>query len=181
MLSRLAAAAALALAPLPSSAEATFWKNVAGWDVAFYDGDQGCSASTTFEGGITFYLGLASDADGVYLTIFMTNPQWASIAEGQTYDIFVRFGSRAPWNLDMNGATGGGGLSFLHDASAPDAQRFIDEFMDANAMEWTYKGNSLGRLSLSGSTRAFREVITCTQSYLDAAGGDPFSASDPFQ
>ena len=183
----IALAAALAASAGPAAAEATHWKSVSGWDISFYSSDQGCSAYTVFEGGLTFYLGLATDTDGIYLSILMTNPDWQSIGDGKTYNVAVQFGRRSPWNLDMIGhsTTSGRSLTFLHDANARDAQRFVSEFMRADRMSWTYGGQSLGILSLRGSSRAFQETMACTESFLRAGGNtDPFSngnGGDPFK
>jgi hypothetical protein len=186
MSQRLGLAAALLALATPAAADVVHWKDVSGWDISFYSSDQGCSAYTVFEGGISFYLGLATDADTIYLSIYMTSPDWHSIEDGKSYDVAVQFGRRAPWNLDMAGHAdqNGTSLTFMHDATEDDAQRFVNEFMRETRMEWSYLGNSLGVLSLRGSSRAFQEAIACTESYLQATGAaDPFAsgATDPFK
>jgi len=184
MFTRLAAVMAV-LAAAPAGADVVHWKSVGYWDISYFPSDHGCSASTAYEKGISFDIGVSTNSSGAYLIVYLYNSAWTSIEDGKSYPLTVQFGHSAPWNIDMNGQVvdGDPALSFSHDFGSKEAQNFMTEFMQANSMEWTYNGTSLGVLSLRGSSAALREAVNCTKSYLDAAGSsDPFSGSpDPFR
>jgi len=65
------------------------------------------------------------------------------------------------------------------DATANEADLFIDEFQRENSMRREFNDNLLGHYTLRGSRRAFDEVIACQRSYINASdsGSDPFANS----
>lgn len=171
-------------------AETTLWKTVGWWDISFYPNAAGCSAFASYDGGISFFLGLDGSGDEMAMEVLLFDEKWKSIEEGKDYEVKVAFGNETPWTLDMTGrkADTVSGLRILIPISSEQAANFADEFMRSSHMEWTYEGVSLGRLGLDGSRQAFSEAIDCTKSYQEAIGqsSDPFSgaspnAGDPFQ
>ncbi|GGH22495.1 hypothetical protein GCM10010973_07830 [Cribrihabitans marinus] len=171
-----------------AKAEITDWKTIGWWDISFYSGSEGCSAFAAYDGGFSFFIGLAGRED-LYLEIFIANKDWRSIEEGKEYEVTAKFGNESPWNLEMTGSVDDDfrALRLYVPADSDDAGRFVQEFMRETKMRWTYEGADLGLYKLNGSRRAFKEVVACTKSYRDAvrSSSDPFSrsstGSDPFE
>ena len=183
-----AIAAALTVLPLAAQAETIKWKDVGAWDISFYPGSEGCQAFAVFEEGTAFFIGFDNTDDLLALDVTLIDSRWSSIEDGKEYPITVKFGNETPWTLDMNGILVDDypGLNIMIDAGKDQAALFVDEFQRKTSMEWSYSGSSLGRYTLSGSRRAFDEVVACQQSYFQALEGqsDPFagggSSTDPF-
>jgi len=187
---RLCLVGTLCLGSAAAAAEPTLWKTVGWWDVKFYPDDKGCSASTVFEAGTTFFIGFSMIENDLGFEIYMYDKSWGSIEKGKEYPIRVTFGDETPWDLDMTGVesvNGWPGLRFWNSADSGKIDRFLGEFQRELSMEWRYRGSSLGKLSLRGSRAAFTEVMACQTSFLDAlADRDPFAdgstspGGDPF-
>ena len=134
--------------------------------------------------GTGLYLGLVgADAD-LHVELLVFNVDWHSIEQDRDYPIELRMDDGAPWDLTMSGIRGDGarGLGFYYPADTEVAGGLMEELMGGSTVELWYRGTSLARLSLTGSARAYEEVVACTRSYRDAvmATADPFAAADPF-
>jgi len=179
--------AAPALAPAPAMAEVVLWKKVAGWDVSFYSGNDGCLAFTTYEEGTAFFIGF-NKIDGThFIDVTLMDNAWGSIEDGKDYAIKAYFGDETPWDLEMTGKDYDGTPGLTGNFNLDDASLLVEEFQRETSMQWMYQGASLGRYTLRGSRVAFDEVLNCQRSYNDAVSGmnDPFSggpkrAADPF-
>ncbi len=175
--------AALAAAPaFIATADPIDWKTVAGWDISFYPAAEGCQAFAKFEEGTAFFIGFDNTDDILAIEVTLMDSRWASIEEGRDYEIEVTFGDETPWSLSMSGMDYGGlpGLNIMFDATGDKAELFIREFRRETHMTWKYGQATLGRFSLSGSRRAFDEVLRCQKSYLEALGGPNAPFDDPF-
>lgn len=178
---------ATALFPAAVFADTIDWKVVGGWDISFYPSSEGCQALAVFEEDTAFFIGFDATENELSLDVTLLDPRWASIEDGRAYEIEVAFGDETPWTLEMDGIRTDDypGLNILIDAGTEEAGLFIDEFQRETSMRWHYSGTELGRFTLSGSRRAFEEVIACQRSYMDARSSteDPFhpgDGSDPF-
>ena len=179
-----AAGMAVAMAPMPGHADPVLWKQSGDWEIAFYQEDHGCSAYAEFVDGTGLYLGLVdADAD-LHVEFLVFNLDWQSIEQDEEYAIQLRLDDGQPWDLAMFGIRQDGvrGLSFHYPAETEVAGELMGELMGGSTVELWYLGTSLARLSLTGSARAYEEVVACTRSYRDAvmATADPFAADDPF-
>jgi len=156
-----------------SAADSVFWKTVGNWDVSIDTSvGQGCFASATWKSGTFLRIGLNPEVDNFYLLI--GNEKWSTLRAGQEYDIQIRFDNRAPWDVSANGFQfNDGGTVYLHAASTKD--EFIKEFMRLSRMKISFQGKDIDTLRLTGSSRAFKEVLACQ----DAADKRNESA-DPF-
>lgn len=165
-----------------SHANPVDWKAVGGWDVSYYPNSGGCQAYALFEEGAAFFIGFDNNDDVLTLDITALDGRWTDIQDGIEYDIRLKFGDEAPWSLAMDGVVLDGypGLNIMIDASSDESDLFIDEFQREASMEWSVEGTRLGRYTLSGSRRAFEEVITCQDSYAASvtANADPEITED---
>ena len=163
-------------------AKETNWKDINGWNISFYPGTGACMAYTTYTDGVAFFIGLSKKDDTLNFEMTLMNNKWKSIEDKKEYEVVVTFGNETPWTLEMTGVKFDStwGMEFRHPAGAEKAGKFVKEFMREVDMEWTYKGQQLGFLSLSNSRAAFEEAVACTKSYQAAVGSnsDPFSAGD---
>jgi hypothetical protein len=174
---RLILAFALVLAPLAAAAQARSYQSIGWWDVSYYPASAGCAATAEFDNGLVFLIGLDTSTGQLGLQVGLLHSDWGSIREDQEYQVEVKFGHRQPWSLTMYGARLDGlyGLENIWPAESDSAGNFVDEFMAATNMRWSYGGQLLGDLSLKDSRRAMNAAIECTQHYLGSGGGpDPF-------
>ena len=183
--------AALIAGATVAPADIIDWKTVDGWDISFYPGSAGCQAFALFEENTAFFIGYDSTENQLSLDVTILDESWASIEDGTEYPIKLRFGDESAWTLNMDGVRLDGypGLNIMIDATSAEARLFIEEFQHERSMEWRYQKTVLGRYTLSGSRKAFDEVIACQRSYTQAmtSDADPFAASpasdsdsDPF-
>lgn len=157
--------------------DSIFWKSVGNWDVSIDTSvGYGCFASATWESGTFLRLGFNPEADNFYMLV--GNGKWTSLRAGEEYDIQIKFDSKAPWDVSATGFQfNPGELVYLHASSSK--FDFIEEFMRHNKMKISYQGKEIDTLRLTGSSRAFKEVIKC-QEDADTRGGtvaDPFAGS----
>lgn len=176
----LAGAALLASAPVAQAEDALFWKSVGDWEISVDPTiDDGCYAVATWNGGTVLRIGRNPEADNFYFLI--GNNKWASIQPDQPYDIEIRFGSRAPWEVSANGLQFNPGETvYLHAQSTK--MDFIREFQRALNMKISYQGTEIDNLKLTGSRRAWDEVEACQRAVAQrgvANANDPFAAGSP--
>lgn len=179
------------LAATPAVAQTTtHWKTVGWWDVKFFSEYGGCAAIAEYDNNTFVFIGLDTTTEDLGLRVAVLNHAWDSIAVDDRYELVIQFDRRSPWDVTMYGTDveGRRGLYNLFPATSDSAGNFIREFQRSNHMVWTYRGTELGDFSLRGTNLAFNEVMSCTESYLDAVAtpSDPFSSggntkSDPFQ
>ncbi len=165
------------VAAWPSVAQdSTLWKRIGNWDISI-DATigNGCYTLASWTGGTVFRLGLNPELDNYYVLI--GNDKWGSLKAEESYDIQLRFDDKAPWDVSMRGLQFTAGETVYLHAQSTDFD-FIDEFMLQASMTISYQGNKIETLSLSGSKRAFEEVLAC-QEHVTAQGipsDDPFAS-----
>ena len=105
----------------------------------------------------------------------MRDPDWQSLEEGKSYPIRVQFGRAAPWEADATaGRMDGFPVLFFRFRDL----NVVREFMRKREVAFIYRNRTIAVLSLSGSFRAFQEVIRCQEQVnagLIDSGTDPFS------
>lgn len=180
----------LSMTPLQVAAEVVPWKVVSNWDISFYDSVNGCLAYTSYEGGMSFFIGLINLDRDLVFEITLLNKTWKSIESEKEYTISARFRNETPWKLEMRGVETETlfGLTLNLAANSDEAGQIAEEFMREVSMDWTYDGKTLAYTTLRGSRVAFEEAVACAKSYRRAVQGseDPFSTSptrnsaDPF-
>lgn len=164
----------------------TNWKDVRGWNISYYE-DQGCQLYNG-TGKTNFWMGFYPIDDGFGWEILLENPNWRSIESGKEYSVTVKFGTRSPWSIEMEGQEWDDSFALRSlNSIGDDVIELADEFKRSNKMIWSYEGTILQEFSLSGSSVAFDELIKCQQSVMDAQKSDPFLGSsggignvDPF-
>ena len=177
MLRTLLVSAALAASPVAAQ-EAVFWKSVGNWDVSIDTTiSNGCYAIATWNGGTVLRIGLNPQEENFYLLV--GNEKWASLESGQEYDISIKFGAKAAWDVSARGLQfNPGEIVYLHAESTK--FEFIEEFMRQSSMKISYQNKEIDTLKLTGSSRAFKEVMACQQE-VDKRGtantSDPFAGS----
>jgi len=159
--------------------DSTFWKTIGNWDISIDNSvGGGCFTSANWESGTFLRLGFHPQNDNFYMLI--GNDKWTSLHPGQDYEIQIKFDRKAPWDVAATGFQFDDGETvYLHAQSTKFA--FIEEFMRHNKMKIFYQGKEIDQLRLNGSSRAFKEVITC-QEAVDmraASATDPFAGSAP--
>ena len=177
MLRTLLVSAALAASPVAAQ-EAVFWKSVGNWDVSIDTTiSNGCYAIATWNGGTVLRIGLNPLEENFYLLV--GNEKWASLESGQEYDISIKFGAKAAWDVAARGLQfSPEDVVYLHAESTK--FEFIEEFMRQSSMKISYQNKEIDTLKLTGSSRAFKEVMACQQE-VDKRGtantSDPFAGS----
>ena len=158
--------------------DGVFWKKVGDWEISIDTTiDDGCYAVAVWNGGTVLRIGLNPQEDNFYMLI--GNDKWASLQHDQPYDIEIQFGSRAPWEVSATGLQFNPGETvYLHAQSTK--TEFIREFQKALNMKVSYQGSEIDNLKLTGSRRAWDEVVRC-QAVADERGAsnvdDPFAGS----
>lgn len=183
LLATLAALAANGVLAEDSFLRETHWKDVGQWQVSYFE-NEGCQLYTTFDDGTAIWMGF-SRSDEPLFGIWLANESWTSIEDGKDYELTVKFGKATPWDIEMSGFVWDNDLHGVlnENSNAEQVDPFLEEFMSATAMEWTFEGRQIGKYSLSGSRRAIGEVFACQESFEKAMGDDPFAranAADPF-
>jgi hypothetical protein len=143
-----------------------------------------CFILHEYEDGTVLRIGLdMSSADERWYILF-GNDRWQSIEAGGEYDIAVQFDREPEWTAVAEGVDMDAPANFLY-IFGTDVE-FFDEFIYKNTLNLFYEGESIARLSLSGSARATGEMIECQEAQVSASTPDPFSGkkkksgSDPF-
>lgn len=168
--------AGLALAaPGEAAQDVLFWKDVGDWEIAIDPTIQdGCYAVATWNGGTVLRIGRNPQKDNFYFLI--GNDKWASLQPNEPYDIEIRFGNRAGWDVAATGLQFNPGETvYLHAESTK--MEFIDEFQRALNMRISYQGAEIDNLKLTGSRRAWDEVEVCQRAVASRGTGN---ANDPF-
>ena len=156
-----------------------FWKTVGNWDISIDTTiDDGCYALASWNGGTVLRIGINPSADNYYVLI--GNDKWASLQNEVDYDIQIQFGSRASWDVAARGLQFAPGETvYLHAQSTK--MDFVSEFQRALNMKISYNGNEIDNLKLTGSSRAWNEVVAC-QNEVDRRGAtnleDPFATTN---
>ncbi len=159
--------------------DAVFWKSVGDWEVSIDPTIRnGCYAVATWNGGTVLRIGLNPEEDNFYFLV--GNSKWSSLRPSTNYEVQIRFDSRAPWDVSAVGLQfNPGEVVYLHAESTK--FEFLEEFMSGYRMKISYDGNEIDTLKLSGSRRAFNEVMAC-QEVVDKRGTnveDPFAGAAP--
>jgi len=169
-------AIALAWGTPISAQDTVLWKRVGNWDVSIDTTvGNGCFTTSTWNGGTFMRIGLNPEADNFYFLV--GNDKWASITPDQEYDIQIKFGNKAAWDVSAIGFQfNPGELTYLLARSTK--YDFIEEFMRQSNMRISYDGREIDNLKLTGSSRAFKTVIAC-QEEADrrSANSDPFAGT----
>ena len=162
----------------PAKAEdSPLWSHSGDWEIRVDTTlDYGCFALAGYEEDTVLRIGLDPSEGNGY--IMVGDPDWQSLEEGKDYAMRVRFGRATPWEAEAS-ALRLGDLPVL-------VFRFSDitvirEFMRKREVAFIYRGRTITTLSLSGSYRAFEEVVRCQEQVsagLIGSGADPF-ADDP--
>lgn len=193
MLKRALISCSIFLSVLPNLAAAdtiqtTHWKTVGNWDIGYYDGE-GCQLQIEFTDGANLWMGMTYVDEPVF-GIWFADDSWTSIEDDKRYELTVEFDRRPPWDLEMVGFAWNNGLHGVRifNDNSDQIGRFVDDFMSANNMRWTFGGRHVGTYPLHGSRVAMEEVFACQKSFNDAVANDPFAYSsssgasaDPFR
>ncbi len=169
-------AAGVALSAVPAAAQdTTLWKKVGDWEISIDPTIRnGCYAVATWNGGTVLRIGLNPEEDNFYFLI--GNDAWASLQANQPYDIEIQFDNRAPWEVSAQGLQFNPGETvYLHAESTK--FEFIEEFMRLTRMKISYQGEEIDQLRLTGSSRAFKEVMACQE---EMKTREPEPGTDPF-
>ena len=188
----LAAALAVSTAqPVRAEDETVTWKqDVRGWYIGVdRTTDDGCFMVTSYDGGALLRAQFFPQ-DGDF-GLMVGNADWRSIEGEKLYEVALKFGNRAPWTGNARGLWIGNIPFLVVDVpfEGDKANKFIDEFMRMTVVNFTYQGDSIARLKLTGTYVAMQETMDCQIQMFDAGtGGDPFrnkrnsgSGADPFQ
>ncbi len=167
------------------SGETIRWGKVGGWYIRVDRtvGD-GCFAMQVFERGTVVRIGFDVASRTIYLVF--GHDDWKSLEEGKLYPVVVRFDSGQEYKGEMKGQRLAKTVFLVHHNLNGD---FLKDFMQRNAMEVFYRGDSIANVSLKNTYAAVGEVINC-QREIGAAGSgspDPFAGApagggrDPFK
>jgi hypothetical protein len=182
MLKSIPGVLALLSTVLPAQAQDTvLWQeNVAGWQVNVDRtiGDS-CFMSAAFDTGAVVRFQFNARQGNIQFII--GDLRWASVLEGETYDLEVTFGDLAPWSGEAVGHRWSDILpSLVLSVPAEDnrAADFIGEFATTAEVRVAFDGREIAQLSLVGSGDAVAEMFAC-QREMAASGTpvDPFSGS----
>lgn len=169
----------LVLAACPAQAQDPHWADVGGWTISVDPiRANGCYLVSSFAGGTNFGLGFDRRDDTGYM--FISDTDWTSLVNDQSYDLTVKFGRRSPWDGQALAVISDAGENFLTLTVDSD---FMEEFANQNEVRMNFGPAEIAFLGLQGSRRALNEMIACQDAW-DAAGpSDPFAGAagaDPF-
>jgi hypothetical protein len=119
-------------------------------------------------------IGYHPETEKVYF--LFGDPEWKSLKAGKTYPMQFVFDGRDRYEDDMLAHDISGDVVLTVDDVSDD---FIQSFAERHAMEISYRGKVIARLSLQNTYAAINEVGRCQQSQATRPqplpkGGDPF-------
>ena len=166
--------AVLAFGTAAKAEDSPFWSRSGEWEIRVDPSlNHGCFAVATYEVDTMLRIGLDPGEGDGYVVI--GDPDWQSLEEGKSYPIRVQFGRAAPWEADATaGRMDGFPVLFFRFRDL----NVVREFMRKREVAFIYRNKTIAVLSLSGSFRAFQEVIRCQEQVnagLIDSGTDPFS------
>ena len=159
------------------------YSTVGFWEIRVDDSlGGGCFMLANYDGGAALRIGWKPKAEELYLIV--ADEDWDSLQVEKKYDIEMKLGNEAPWNIDASGINVDGLKGLV--ASVTD-ENFISEFRNKNSIEFSWNKKPLATLSLKNSKKAFRQLQTCQSGVTDApekvkvSGSDAARSDDPFR
>ncbi len=171
----------VALAASPALAEeAPVWAEVGNWTIGIEPAlDNSCFAYAYFDGDT--YLAMGYDRRDSTAYADFSDPDWASLVDGQSYALSVQFGNRGKWDGNALASTFTGGDVYL-ELIVDD--EFLNEFASQSSVKIGFNGSEIAHLNLQGSRRALNELVSCQRKNSAPAVTDPFAGksatADPF-
>jgi hypothetical protein len=170
------AAAAVALIALGSVAEAEdseTWGSVRGWDIMIDASlGNGCFIYTKYRDGTILRLGFDKSAGNSY--ILVGHQDWDKIEKDGSYDITLRMDRAAPWHATASGVVLGSLPGLI---AHTDDTNFLVDFAKKRNLTVEYRGDTIAKLSLSGTFAALTEMLNC-QKAMNGRGGGSVSSDD---
>lgn len=159
-----------------ASAQYRDWKAVGHWHIGVTTDAKSafCRAAAGYNAGTDVYLTVNPETRVIGLTL--EHERWKSIEEGQEYPVeFYWDGLRGTGKMfgTKVGNTRGivGGLT----------QTGLSRFMNANTMKVVYKGETVAKLDLSGTTAAVTELQNCQLAVNPGGWPSADNPPDPFR
>lgn len=170
----------VAIMVLPSLALADnlspLWSTSGDWQIRVDStlGD-GCFMLGSYHDGTILRIGL--DITHKISYFMLGNAKWQSLKAGQAYDLGLRFdnGSMQFWHGFGDRLSGSVFLAIPFEN--PKVWKAIS---DASALSFTYKGNNIATLPLTGTTAAVKKLFQCQSEYgWGQSSSDPFAGTSP--
>jgi hypothetical protein len=178
-------------APVLAEPNTPSWGRVVGWDIRVDPTlGNGCFAAQNYQRGSVVRIGVNPNDTTVYF--LFGNEAWTSLQVGRTYAITFVFDGVATYTGEMTGYSISGSTFLVHNNVS---SRFVNEFMQRNAIEIFYRDERIANLSLRNTYAAVTEVVNCQRALIAAgksnlsasgrssssSGNDPFRRNDPFK
>ena len=164
-----------------SAQETVPWEsNVGGWNVAVDRtiGDS-CFILAAFENDFVVRFQFNNRAQNVQFII--GNLKWASVEDGEAYDMEVAFGPADAWSGD--------GMGYLWNDILPSlvlsvpvegerASAFLDEFARMDGVRVRHEGVEVANLAFQHNAEAVAEMLACQQvMFANLGSTDPFKGA----
>jgi hypothetical protein len=134
------------------------WKSLDGWWVGYDASRRGCFIKTRFDD-----LQLGSDAAGGFY-ILIENRNWKWIEKDRQFEVVLRLNPYPERRVTMRGVSGT--ARQLPGLLLPEKDRaYIDNFAGSNELTIERNGDLVGRVSLSHTGAALREMDECQKFY----------------
>ncbi|MDA7949552.1 MAG: hypothetical protein MPJ78_19015 [Hyphomicrobiaceae bacterium] len=154
------------------------WKNVGPWEIGV---DQqlnyGCFLFAAYEDGTDLKFGFSSNMSHAYIMI--TDRDWLSLKEGESYSLVFQFDRKPRWSGDAAGVRVRNTVALV--LAVPTlAEDFFVDFALSKRLHITHKGKSVASLNLKGSYAATDELLNCQKNMQVMKSERSQYSADPF-
>ena len=178
------AAFALVLTGQVQAGDTVTWQeNIQGWTVVVDRTiEDSCFIVSGFENEMLLRFQFNATQKNVQFIVASTD--WASLKNGEEYDLEVAFGDQDPWTGLAKGHRWNDILPSLIlsvPVEARQASSFVREFTAMETVRISHAGTEIAHLALTGADEAVNAMLACQASMAHAAenaGEDPFAPQD---
>ena len=161
----------------------TWEENIQGWTVVVDRTiENSCFIISGFDNEMLLRFQFNSTQKNVQF--ILASADWASLENGQDYDLEVAFGDQDPWSGLAKGHRWNDVLPSLI-LSVPvegrAASDFMHEFTAMDTVRVTHAGAEIAHLALAGADDAVESMLACQASMSRANANPPSSERDPFR
>jgi hypothetical protein len=167
----------VALQAAASSTPSPIVDRVNGWIIS--DARGWCAADTTYDGGVTVYIGYICGTNRVWFS--MGNPAWESIQQGASYNLTVRFDNGSTYTranaTGIRQDTSNGRLTSV--IMPMNGDEFLSDFAGASSVAITMGEHRVASLNLDGTRAVAQRLLRCSIESHRRYPPDPFASVTP--
>ncbi len=155
------------------------WKSVGPWEINV---DQrlnyGCFIYASYEDGTDLRFGFSHKMSHAYIMI--TDRDWLSLEEGESYSLVFQFDRKPTWSGDAAGVRVRDIIALILPVPTREDSFFVD-FALSDKLYITYKGKTVANLNLKGSYAATEELLNCQRNMQAIKSDRSEDDADPFK